>query len=106
MDTLQEKFDNLSETDPIAVAKSITKVVVRYSVRATVALAVHTYIPVESKKQKLQLTIAVWALSGWVATEASYWASTRVAQTLELAQKMWNDRDQTLITEPTKLSAA
>lgn len=89
---LQDRLAKLTEDpDPVAITKIVVRKVVRYSVKATVALTIQTYIPVEGKKQKLQLFIASWALCGWVAEEAGDWAADRVGNILELFSGAWDN---------------
>jgi len=62
---------------PEIIAKGAISTVVGWGVSAVVGLALHTIVPKDTltKKQKVQMTVAAWAIGGAVAQRASKWAS-------------------------------
>lgn len=80
MDNLEEEFQkklNEVKNDPKIIAKGAIQLVVSTCVSTIAGIAIHTLVPKDalSKKQKVQLTVAAWAMSGAVAKCASNWAA-------------------------------
>ena len=88
-EVLEQKIETVKEkSDYKIAARGITKMVVRYSVSATLVTLTKYYCPVDGKKEKLQLYIGAWAIGGSMGAYAGNWASNRVVETLEIAEQL------------------
>lgn len=73
---IEKKIEEI-KNDPKIVTKGAIKMVVGYCTSTVATIAIHTLVPKDalSKKQKIQLTVAAWAIGGAVANRAGEWAA-------------------------------
>lgn len=80
MDPIEAEFQKRLEevkNDPKIVARGAISLIVSSCASAVTGIIIHTLVPKDalSKKQKVQLTVAAWAMGGAAAKRASYWAA-------------------------------
>lgn len=73
---IQKQLEKI-KSDPKIITKGAIKMVVGYCTSAIATIAIHTLVPKDalSKKQKIQLTVAAWAMGGAVAKSTGEWAA-------------------------------
>lgn len=77
--------ESASKTD---MAKSVAKAIVSHSVRFAVAGALSSFVPVESRKDKVRLAIASYAISGVVSEKAKEYISDSIDEKIEFVVKV------------------
>jgi hypothetical protein len=91
---VEQKLEEIkAKLTPELIARGVTKIVVRWSVRATVSVTVYMYMPTpDSKKRKLQAAVATWAITGAVSDAAANWAADFIGGIVKSIDEMIKSR--------------
>lgn len=85
---MTEPENDIIETKPRFGRHTITKAVVGHSVRFVVVSTLATVVPVESRKDKLRLAIAGYALSGIVSDKAKEYVCNELDEKIEFVREV------------------
>lgn len=72
------------------VIESLAKAVVGHSIRFAVSGALATVVPVDSRKDKIRLAVASYAISGLVADKAKERVSEKIDEKIDFAKKVFS----------------
>ena len=91
---LQEKLDEIKRTSKTQIARKITTMVIRHCVSAVCATTAKKYVPVENKKQQLQVSIGAYAIGGMVADRAVDWAGAKFDEIVDSVKSLSKKLDE------------
>lgn len=100
---LQEKFDDLKKTvTPVNVSRMIVKGIASISVGFVASKLVKTYVPVDNKKQELQVVTGAYVIGGMAGDAAAGWAVNQFNEYYNFVKGIFSsEKSETSTEEPT-----